>query len=393
MYSKSHLLAASGRQQAPGGQDVDRLPGRQARRGPSGIGQPHVVEQLAAVTLGQDREVVDARQPATGRSGSGADQCARWNARAAAPRAWTALVSAEHGGDDRGQQASASPAASATVTAWAVRAGAERPTARSQSRTVAVGAPAATAARRHGGTGVASSLSSGEQRRSDGVGAVGTAGKAPGGQQHVGDTAGAAASPVRAQPTALTIGQLHAPGPRWRPDPERARAALLRTCPVPGRRRTSGRSSSVMTRTTNALRSQPQTIIGTPMTPSYSSNVAVNTSRNPRMPCCVRKMWRHGVQSGLDLLRDVEDRPVVGLDLRERVLGHFREDVPCSVDPRSELASDRVLEGADASRLDFALLAAPTALGVHGLLVVRRSVRIALLLPLVPKHCASCEAH
>lgn len=66
----------------------------------------------------------------------------RRNARAAAARAFTALVSAVHGREGRGQQSSASPAAIATVTAWAVRAGAERPTARSQSRTVAVGAPA-----------------------------------------------------------------------------------------------------------------------------------------------------------------------------------------------------------------------------------------------------------
>src|SRR5680860_1681654 len=57
----------------------------------------------------------------------------RWNARAAAARALTALVRAEHGCDGRVQQASASPAAPATASAWAVRAGAERATARSQS--------------------------------------------------------------------------------------------------------------------------------------------------------------------------------------------------------------------------------------------------------------------
>ena len=79
--------------------------------------------------------------------GRGGRVSTRWNARAAAARASTALVSAEHGRDGWGQQASASPAAPAMVTAWAVRAGADRPTARSQSRTVAMGAPAAAAAR------------------------------------------------------------------------------------------------------------------------------------------------------------------------------------------------------------------------------------------------------
>src|SRR5680860_666432 len=113
----------------------------------------------------------------------------RWNARAAAARALTALVRAEHGCDGRVQQASASPAAPATASAWAVRAGAERATARSQSRTVGVGAPAAAA------------------------------GKAPGGQQDMGDATGTAASPVRAQPTPLATGQLNVSGPRRRPNP------------------------------------------------------------------------------------------------------------------------------------------------------------------------------
>lgn len=71
----------------------------------------------------------------------------RWNAWAAVAGALTALVSVDRGRDPGSQQASDSPAAVATVRACAVRAGAERPTARSQSRTVAVGTRTAAEAR------------------------------------------------------------------------------------------------------------------------------------------------------------------------------------------------------------------------------------------------------
>jgi hypothetical protein len=69
--------------------------------------------------------------PAPGARASRGRVRVRWNPRAAVARALTALVSAVHGRGGGGQQASASPAAPAMVTAWAVRAGADRPTARS----------------------------------------------------------------------------------------------------------------------------------------------------------------------------------------------------------------------------------------------------------------------
>ena len=53
-------LAASGREKAPGGEDVDCLSGSEVGRVGGGVGQVQAVQEFAAVAFGEDREVVDA---------------------------------------------------------------------------------------------------------------------------------------------------------------------------------------------------------------------------------------------------------------------------------------------------------------------------------------------